>query len=123
MEAAIDRAQHEGWSVVLEGVHLVPGMLREPPPGVVFVHVIIAIEDESLHAAHFTIRDAATGGERALEKYLDRFGDIRHLQDFIIDQASKSGVAVVQNGNIERAIATVMEAVYERAESLTAAPR
>jgi 2-phosphoglycerate kinase len=98
-------------------------MLREPPPGVVFVHVIIAIEDESLHAAHFTIRDAATGGERALEKYLDRFGDIRHLQDFIIDQASKSGVAVVQNGNIERAIATVMEAVYERAEALTAAPR
>ena len=123
VEAAIDRAQHEGWSVVLEGVHLVPGMLREPPPGVVFVHVIVAIEDESLHAAHFTIRDAATGGERALEKYLDRFGDIRHLQDFIVDQASKSGVAVVQNGNIERAIAAVMEAVYERAEALTAVPR
>ena len=88
VEAAIDRAQHEGWSVVLEGVHLVPGMLREPPPGVVFVHVVVAIEDESLHAAHFTIRDAATGGERALEKYLDRLGDIRHLQDFIVDQAS-----------------------------------
>ena len=41
----------------------------------VFVHVIVAIEDESLHAAHFSIRDAATGGVRALEKYLDRLAD------------------------------------------------
>ncbi|MGE5690833.1 MAG: hypothetical protein ACM33B_09795 [Pseudomonadota bacterium] len=118
VEAAVDRAQHEGWSVVIEGVHLVPGMLRPSPPGILFVHVIVAIEDESLHAEHFSIRDAATGGTRALEKYLARLGDIRHLQDFIVDQAGKSGVPVIQNGNIEQAIAAVMEIVYERAETL-----
>jgi 2-phosphoglycerate kinase len=123
VEAAIDRAQHEGWSLVLEGVHLVPGMLRPAPPGVLLVHVIVAIEDESLHAEHFSIRDASTGGTRPLEKYLERLGDIRHLQDFIVDQASKERVPVVQNGNIEQAIAAVMEVVYERAEAMTAVPQ
>ncbi|HSC93206.1 MAG TPA: hypothetical protein VLB86_16255 [Gaiellaceae bacterium] len=120
VEAAIERAQHEGWSMVLEGVHLVPGMLRPPPEGAVFVHVVVAIEDESLHAEHFSIRDTTTGGERPLEKYLERLGDIRHLQDFIVEQAEKSGVPVIQNGNIEQAIAAVMELVFERAEALTA---
>ena len=33
----IDRALHEGWSLVLEGVHLVPGMLA-PVEGAVVVH-------------------------------------------------------------------------------------
>lgn len=120
VEAAIDRAQHEGWSVVIEGVHLVPGMLRPPPPGILFVHVVVAIEGESLHAEHFSIRDAATGGTRALEKYLERLGDIRHLQDFIVDQAGKTDVPVIQNGNIEQAIAEVMDVVYARGESLRA---
>jgi 2-phosphoglycerate kinase len=120
VEAAIERAQHEGWSVVLEGVHLVPGMLRPPPAGVLFVHVIVAIEDETLHAEHFSIRDAATGGSRALQKYLDRLGDIRHLQDFIVREAANAGVPVIQNGNIEQAIAAVMEVVYERAEAMAA---
>jgi 2-phosphoglycerate kinase len=123
VEAAIERARHEGWSMVLEGVHLVPGMLQPPPPEAVFVHVIVAIDDESLHAEHFTIRDAATGGTRPLEKYLDRLGDIRHLQDFIVEQAEKAGVPVIQNGNIEQAIAAVMELVFERAEALTAVAR
>ena len=32
VEAAIDRALEEGWSMVLEGVHLVPGMVRPIVP-------------------------------------------------------------------------------------------
>ncbi len=120
VRASIERALQEGWSMVLEGVHLVPGMLPEPPSRALVVHVVVAIESEEHHAQHFVIRDTASGGVRALDKYLDRLGDIRHLQDFIVDEARKTGVPVVQNGNIEEAIGEVMELVYVRMAELQA---
>jgi 2-phosphoglycerate kinase len=117
VQASVDRALEEGWSMVLEGIHLVPGMMR-PIEGALVVHVVIAIEDESVHEQHFWIRDAATLGVRANDKYLARLADIRHIQDFILDEAERSGVTVIKNGNIEQAISAVMELVLERAAAL-----
>jgi 2-phosphoglycerate kinase len=47
-----------------------------------------------------------------------RLGDIRHIQDFIVEEARRSDVPVVPNGNIEEAIGAVMELVLERAAAL-----
>jgi 2-phosphoglycerate kinase len=113
----IDRALHEGWSLVLEGVHLVPGMLP-PIEGALAVHCILAIEDEEQHASHFWVRDAHSEGLRPVQKYLDAIGDIRAVQEFIIDQARVSGVPVVENGSVELSIGTVMELVLSGAERL-----
>jgi 2-phosphoglycerate kinase len=111
----IDRALHEGWSLVLEGVHLVPGMLP-PIEGALAVHCVLAIEDEEQHASHFWVRDAHSEGLRPVQKYLDAIGDIRAVQEFIIDQARVSGVPVVENGSVELSIGTVMELVLSGAE-------
>jgi 2-phosphoglycerate kinase len=43
VEAALRRALTEGWSMVLEGVHLVPGMLPTELEGALVVHVVIEI--------------------------------------------------------------------------------
>jgi 2-phosphoglycerate kinase len=118
VQAAIDRALEEGWSTVIEGVHLVPGMLMLPVERALVVHVVMAIDNEDIHAQHFFIRDADSGGVRALEKYLDHLGDIRQLQGFIVDEARNSAVPVIQNGNIDRAIGDVLELVLEGAASL-----
>src|SRR3712207_6540149 len=75
VQASIDRALQEGWSMVLEGVHLVPGMLPPPIAPALVVHVVLAIENEEVHAQHFWIRDATSGGTRPHEKYLERLGD------------------------------------------------
>jgi len=113
----IDRALHEGWSLVLEGVHLVPGMLP-PIEGALAVHCVLAIEDEEQHASHFWVRDAHSEGLRPVQKYLDGIQDIRTVQEFIIDQARRSGVPVVENGSVELSIGTVMELVLSGAERL-----
>jgi 2-phosphoglycerate kinase len=117
VQAALDRALQEGWSMVLEGVHLVPGMIRAPE-GALLVHIVVAIPDERVHAQHFYIRDASSGGSRPLDKYLDHLADIRQIQDFILEEAESAGVPVVVNGNIEDAIGSVLERVFERAEQL-----
>ena len=63
VRALIERALQEGWSLVLEGVHLVPGMLP-PVEGAMVVHCVLAIEDEQLHESHFWVRDASSDGLR-----------------------------------------------------------
>ena len=118
VQASLDRALEEGWSMVLEGVHLVPGMLSEPPGRALVAQVVLAIEDEATHAQHFWLRDALSHGVRAHDKYVDRLADIRHIQDFIVDEAQKNGVHVIDNGNMEEAIGAVMELVLDRAEQL-----
>jgi 2-phosphoglycerate kinase len=115
VRAVIDRALHEGWSLVLEGVHLVPGMLPKVENALV-VHCVLAIEEEELHAAHFWVRDASSEGVRPVDKYLDSLADIRLIQQFVVEQAQRAGVPVVENGNIELSIATVMELVLSSAE-------
>jgi 2-phosphoglycerate kinase len=118
VQASVDRALEEGWSMVLEGVHLVPGMIERPRGRALAVHVVLAIEDEATHAQHFWLRDALSHGARAHDKYVDRLADIRHIQDFIVDEAHKTGVPVVDNGKMEEAIGAVIELVFDRAEQL-----
>jgi 2-phosphoglycerate kinase len=115
VRAVIDRALQEGWSLVLEGVHLVPGMLPKVENALV-VHCVLAIEDQETHAAHFWVRDASSEGLRPVQKYLDALPDIRLVQEFVVEQAQRASVPIVENSSIELSIATVMELVLSRAE-------
>ena len=115
VKAAIDRALQEGWSMVLEGVHLVPGMLP-PIQDALVVECVLAISSEDVHASHFWIRDSTSEGVRPVEKYLDALPQIRSIQAYIVERARKAGVPVVENGDIDAAIDSVMELVLAGAE-------
>jgi 2-phosphoglycerate kinase len=117
VRAVIERALQEGWSIVLEGVHLVPGMIPKVE-GALVVHCVLSIQEEEMHAAHFWVRDASSDGLRPVDKYLDSLPDIRLIQEFVVEQARRAGVPVVENGNIELSIATVMELALSSAERL-----
>jgi 2-phosphoglycerate kinase len=116
VDAALRRALTEGWSMVLEGVHLVPGMVPAQLEGALLVHVVIEIADEEMHRMHFHIRDLTTGGVRAMDKYLDHIGDIRRVQTYIASRARRENVPVVENANVERTIDQVIELVMQSAE-------
>ena len=83
VEAAIDRSLTEGWSMVLEGVHIVPGMIAADRADALVVQCVVAICDEDAHRSHFWVRDAATEGLRPLEKYLEGMTEIRMIQDVL----------------------------------------
>ncbi len=122
VQAAIDRSLEEGWSMVLEGVHVVPGMLPRSIEGALVVECVIAIENEETHAGHFWIRDMSSDGLRPLDKYLERIGDIRYLQDFIVERAQVERVPVIDNSEREKSIAAVMELVLAAADSAQKVP-
>jgi 2-phosphoglycerate kinase len=116
VEAAIQRSLTEGWSMVLEGVHLVPGLLPAEMHGALIVHVVVEIGDIDVHRMHFHVRDATTGGIRAMDKYLERLDDIRRIQTYVVGRARRQGVPVVENANVERTIDQVIELVMAAAE-------
>jgi len=117
VRAVVERALQEGFSMVLEGVHLVPGMLPAIP-GAVVVHFVLAIDSEEEHATHFFVRDFASDGLRPVDRYLEALPDIRVIQDAIVERAGRFDVPVFQNEELQRTIATVMELVLTSTERL-----
>ena len=120
VHAALERAATERWSTVLEGVHLVPGMVSAVYPATFVVQCIVAIEDESLHRGHFWVRDHATEGLRPLEKYLDSIPQIREIQDYLVERARRHDVPVIVNDSLDRTIGDVLDLVLRRADQLAA---
>ena len=118
VQASIDRALEEGWSMVLEGVHLVPGLLPHPPEDALVVQCVLAIDDADSHSRHFWIRDATTDGERPVSKYVQRFDEIRRIQGEIVERAEREGVPVIDTVSVDAATNDVMDLVLDGVERL-----
>jgi 2-phosphoglycerate kinase len=115
VRASSERALEEGWSLVLEGVHLVPGMVELPRPDLaVSVFVVLSISDEEEHARHFHYRDEDS--ERPESRYLERFAEIRRVQELVVARAQRSGIPVIENEGAEKAARTVADLVLDAAE-------
>ncbi|HUJ56184.1 MAG TPA: hypothetical protein VLW49_09385 [Gaiellaceae bacterium] len=118
VRASSERALEEGWSLVLEGVHLVPGLVELPPSRLAAsVFVVLAIPDEEEHARHFHHRDEDS--ERPVSRYLERFGEIRRMQELLVERALEAGVPVVENDDAEIAARTVADLVLDAAERVS----
>ena len=118
VRASIERALEEGWSMVLEGVHLVPGMVDVDRSGAIVVQCVIAIEDEDLHRSHFWVRDYATEGLRPLERYIDAMPEIRLIQASLIERARRCDVPVIMNATLDQAMGEVLDLVLSTADRL-----
>jgi 2-phosphoglycerate kinase len=117
IRASIERAIEEGWSMVLEGIHLVPGMLP-PIEGALVVQCILTAESVEEHSTHFLIRDLATEGTRRQEKYLAHMDAIRRIQEHIVARAARLGVPLIECRRIDATITAVLELVLARAEEV-----
>jgi 2-phosphoglycerate kinase len=119
VKAVISRAIEEGYSLVLEGVHLVPGSISTSIRGAVVCHCLLAIEDDEEHANHFWSRDAASEGLRPFEKYLAALPEIRRIQNYLVARAGKAGIPVIDNPSVDTAVDGVIELVLADVESAT----
>ena len=115
--ALLDRAVKERTSLIVEGVHMVPGMLasagaKERMADVLMLQLVVAVEDPNLHRSHFLVREQQTAGRRAIARYLRSFDEIRKIQGFILDRARAEGTLVVNNLNIDDTLGVVVDALY-----------
>lgn len=116
INALIERAVVERTSMVIEGVHCVPGAFEGLAQlDAVVVQIVVAIENEDLHRDHFLARGSTH--RRAVERYLGAFGRIRRLQDYIVDRARLEDIPVVENESLDAALTEVMNIVLDTIEA------
>ena len=102
VEAALQRALDEGWSMVLEGA--------------LVVQCVLAIHDEEIHQTHFWARDASSEGVRPVDRYITGLPEIRMIQEYIVERARRCDVPVIENEAARDAVGAVMGLVLEHAE-------
>ncbi len=128
LSAVVRRNIDEYTSVIVEGIHLVPGFLSTDDfSDATVVEFVLAVKDEDAHRAHFSQREAQTHRRRSRETYLEHFGEIRILQDFITSRAEEEGVPVIDAGDFDSAVegaielvlnAVLVESLEEHAEAV-----
>ena len=119
LQAVLSRAIKERTSMVIEGVHIVPGMMTAQEGSLedaLILRMVVTVADADLHMGHFLVRERETSGRRAVKRYLKGFEDIRMIQDFIVRQAQAEGTLIVDNVSIDDAVGTVVEALYDLIE-------
>jgi 2-phosphoglycerate kinase len=120
VNAVVDRAITEGQRTIIEGVHIVPGFLdRSRWNQAVVVEVVLAIRDIERHRSHFYVREWETDGIRPLRRYIAGFPKIRKVQDYILAQADKQGVRVLENDSIDQTVKAVMADVLDAVADYT----
>ena len=68
-----------------------------------------------LHRGHFSHRR----GSRPARRYLERFDEIRALQEHLVACARQQDVAVVDNENVDAALASLMDLVLDAVTEVT----
>ena len=121
VQAVLDRSIKERTSLVVEGVHIVPGMLaaargRGAAEDALILPMVVAVTDADLHRSHFLVREQETSGRRMVARYLRGFEEIRRIQEFILERAEAEGTLVIDNVSIDDAVGTVVEALYDLIE-------
>lgn len=123
IDALIDRAATEGTSIVIEGVHVVPGFFDVERHGdrILAVPFVVGVDDEDRHLSHFAARENAIAA-RPATRYAEGLDGIRRLQRYVKSQALAHGVPVIPNYSFDQSIAAVIDLVTARVTARAADP-
>lgn len=116
IRSLIERAEVEGVSMVVEGIHVVPGYIDPAEfTGATVVQLIVTVDDDESHRSHFYIREVQTGGDRPFEKYRANFDNIRLLGHYIEDLAREHGTPIVHSHQLDVTVAETLELIVNAA--------
>ena len=105
--------------MVLEGVHLVPGMVDVARGRALVVQCLVAIEDEDLHRSHFWVRDHVDRGAPAARAVHRRDArDPPHPGLSALERARRCDVPVIMNASLDQAMGEVLDLVLSAADRL-----
>ena len=115
IEAIIERSVKEGISTIIEGVHVVPGFIREDlMENNNIIIFTLTVDDEESHKQRFYSRCRQPWVKRSLERYMDNFPTIRKTQKFLVEQAKIHDARIINNVEINETIDIMVNNILER---------
>jgi 2-phosphoglycerate kinase len=111
-EAALQRAIEERVPIIMEGVHVHPDLLKSmrQEPEVITVYVMLAVLKSKKIKSRLRGRGANVP-RRKPEKYLDNLDSIWHLQSYLLSEADRCDVPIINSGDREAAILQITQQV------------
>ncbi|PNY80571.1 ATP cone domain-containing protein [Deinococcus koreensis] len=115
LNAVVQRSVQEGSSLVLEGVHLVPGYLRaEAFAGALVIPMLVSLPDEQEHRRHFQSRDEETAASRPMHRYMGYFREIRMMQEELENLARQQDVPLLDGLTLDESADQAVDVVLRR---------
>ena len=115
IRALIARAVVERTNFIVEGAHVVPGIVDPQLFKDAFViQMVLAVDDPRQHRSHFEIREVETEGARPFARYLANFESIRKIQGYVLELAEAQEVPVFQCYNMDATIGAISEYVIDQ---------
>ena len=111
-EAVMTRALKERVSLILEGVHVEPGLLRNVKGGgdAVVVMIMLAVMKQGQLKRQIVGRGVQAPVRRA-KRYLKHFPEIWSIQSHLLAEADRCQVPIVVNDNKDLAINNIMKII------------
>ncbi|MDX2456616.1 MAG: hypothetical protein QNL87_03830 [Gammaproteobacteria bacterium] len=112
LEATIDRAIEERHHLILEGVHVVPTELKlevKERTAVVIPIMLASMKKELLHKQ--LKRRGREKNRHQVSNYLGSLDDIWDLQSWLLDEADKAGIPIIENWYIEDTVRAALDLV------------
>jgi len=113
IDGVVSRSIKERVSTVIEGIHLQPSYcdhLRQDDA--VIVPILLSVPNRDELKTHLT-RRGMLAPARGSQRYLERMDRIWELQEYLMDQACRYGIATVENRHLSRSVDRVMAVVTE----------
>lgn len=114
-EAVVQRAVRERVSMVLEGVHINPAVVRRlRDSGEVFVvPVLLAVLKQDVLRKRIRGRGGKVPQRRA-ERYLENFDAIWHLQSYLLAEADREKIPIVANDDKADTVAEILQIIGDK---------
>lgn len=120
LTGVIERALKEGISIVIEGVHIVPGFVNEELLSKPNVYLfVLSLSDEEIHKSRFYSRCRQLWARRPLKRYLKNFSAIRKTHDYIVGEAHKHNTPVIENIEVTTTIDTMIDEIIKEKQRET----
>ena len=114
VEAIIERSIKEGISIIIEGVHIVPGFISEDLlRDNNIIMFTLTVDDSETHKQRFFTRCRQPWVKRSLEKYMENFDRIRKIQGFLVEQAEINDVPVINNVDVKETIDIMIKDIID----------
>lgn len=125
LKGLIDRAVTERTDLIVEGVHVLPGLFRTQiegwSPEAVIAQVVLSVPERETHLAQLQAR-GTEAEERGSSRYLEHFEEIRRIQRYIRRLATSHGVPEVHSRGLDETIQDVLDFVVARVTEVREEP-
>ncbi len=112
-EAVIQRARNENVSLILEGVHIRPSLLKRiEPTKIVVVPVCLAVLDRD-RLVKFIKGRSAENKQRRAQRYLNNLDAIWQLQEVLVSEADNEDVEIIDNEKINDTATDIINIIIQ----------